>query len=402
MYLFFIKRNTTSCKFNDYYFDNKKNVSLQRSIENTVPMHLKRAILTFVSATVLTIPARAQWKYEIPFPKPLQAESDTVTISFIGDVMMHARQLEFDCAPFLSRIGGITEGADISVANLEYTLAGEPYTGYPCFSAPDSYASYAADRGIDVFLTANNHILDKGDKGLLRTLEVYEGLRRTRGIQYTGTASGAASDTLLNPLMVVGKGIRIALVNFTYGTNNSSPSAFPKVNRMKKENVKALIDRAKAKGADFIIALPHWGNEYQLHHSGTQQDWAEWLAKEGADLIVGAHPHVVQDTSHIHGTPVIYSLGNAVSNMSATNTRLELAATARLVKHSDGRKEVLEPELTFLWCTLPGTLTDSYCTIPVKEYIGRRSEWKSPADYDNMITTYKRVIKETGINEEDN
>lgn len=362
-------------------------------------MHLNRSILTAALTALLTLPAQAQWKYEIPFPKPLQAESDTVTVSFIGDVMMHARQLQYDCTPFLSELGDITGGADISVANLEYTLAGEPYTGYPCFSAPDSYASYAADCGIDVFLTANNHILDKGDRGLLRTLEVYEDMHRTRGIQYTGTASSEASDTLLNPLMVVGKGIRIALVNFTYGTNNSSSSTFPKVNRMKKESVKALIDRAKAKGADFIIALPHWGNEYQLRHSVAQQDWAEWLVKEGVDLIVGAHPHVIQDTTHIAGTPVIYSMGNAVSNMSATNTRLELAVTARLVRHADGRKEVLEPDLTFLWCTLPGTLTDSYCTIPVMDYIGRRDLWKSPADYDNMTSTLKRVTKETGIDQ---
>jgi poly-gamma-glutamate synthesis protein (capsule biosynthesis protein) len=98
--------------------------------------------------------------------------------------------------------------------------------------------------------------------------------------------------------------------------------------------------------------------------------------------------------------PVIYSLGNAVSNMSKENTRLELAVRARFVSHPDGHKEMLEPELSFLWCCLPGKLRDNYVTIPVAAFTGRRDEWRDPSDYDNMITTYHRVTKETGIYEE--
>ena len=93
-------------------------------------------------------------------------------------------------------------------------------------------------------------------------------------------------------------------------------------------------------------------------------------------------------------------MGNAVSNMSKENTRLELAVRSRFVNHPDGHKEMLEPELVFLWCCLPGTLRDNYVTIPVARFMGRRSEWKDPSDYDNMIATYNRVTKETGIYEE--
>ena len=169
---------------------------------------------------------------------------------------------------------------------------------------------------------------------------------------------------------------------------------------MDRGDVKDMMDRAKARGADFIVALPHWGTEYQLRHSREQESWAGWLAEQGADLIVGAHPHVVQDSTHIGGVPVIYSMGNAVSNMSAKDTRLELAVRTRFVHYPDGAKEMLEPELIFLWCCLPGALRDNYVTIPVQDFIGRRDEWLNPYDYDNMINTYNRVTKETGLYEE--
>ena len=145
------------------------------------------------------------------------------------------------------------------------------------------------------------------------------------------------------------------------------------------------------------MALPHWGVEYRLRHSAAQESLARWLADQGVDVIVGAHPHVVQDSCRIGRTPVFYSVGNAVSNMSAANTRLELMVTLRFTRDRTGRTEMLPPQAEFLWCTLPGTLTDNYATIPVKEYIGKRDLWKNPYDYDNMMTTYRRVKAATGI-----
>lgn len=362
---------------------------------------MKAFLVLMTSAILLSMStlAHAQQKYEVPFPRPVTPKRDTVSISFIGDVMMHAKQLNYDCSEFLSRLSPITHDADICVANMEFTLAGEPYTGYPAFSSPDSYAEYAATEGIDVFLTANNHILDKGQEGLRRTLGKYESMRR-RGIFYTGTALDERRDTTVNPLIVACKGVRIALVNFTYGTNTAMEKGYPSVMRMDKERVGAMIERARRKKADFIIALPHWGNEYQLKHSKTQQEWAEWLVEQGVDAIIGAHPHVVQDSTHIKGVPVIYSMGNAVSNMSATNTRLELAVTVRIVRDAGERPEMLEPEIEFLWCTLPGNLIDNYATIMVSDYLGRREEWINASDYDNMTATLARVMKETGIKKE--
>ena len=339
---------------------------------------------------------KAQWQYELPAPKPLWV-SDTVSVFIMGDVMMHSKQLDYDCRRFFARCEHLIKEADVAAANMEFTLAGEPYTGYPAFSAPDHYAEYVADCGTNVFLTANNHILDKGAKGLERTLRIYDSMEAGRGILYTGCAADACQDTLRNPLMIDRNGIRLALVNFTYGTNSGNPaSPSPIVKRMNRETVAGMMKRAR-ENADFVIVLPHWGEEYRLRHNSTQEAWARWLVEQGASIVIGAHPHVVQDTTHIAGVPVVYSMGNAVSNMTAQNTRLELAVRFKAIRNWKGEKKISEPELVFLWCTVPGMLEDNYSTIPVDEYIGKRELWKNPADYDNMISTLARVKKETGI-----
>lgn len=368
-------------------------------------------ILTLLLAVILqVIPSMAQVlrdrkpsdKLDLFFKDNLTSiisleSRDTVKVIFIGDVMMHSKQLDKDWKMFFRNLEGRFKGADLAVANMEFPLAGKPYTGYPAFSTPDDYPQVIADAGIDVFLGANNHVLDKGSAGLVRTLEIYRSMRSSKGILFTGISSDEKEDEELYPLIVPIGGIRLAFVNFTYGSNMGPDSKWPKVNLMNKEDISKAMQRAKEKGADYIIALPHWGIEYQLTHSTSQMNMAKWLVDEGADVILGAHPHVVQDTCRIEGVPVVFSMGNAVSNMSIINSRLELAVTLNFLNNGDGTSRMLEPKIEFLWCTLPGKLTDSYATIAVKDFEGRREEWIEPSDYDNMMATYRRVKDATGI-----
>ena len=310
---------------------------------------------------------------------------------------MHSRQLDYDCSTFLAGISPALRQADIAIANMEFSLGGPPYSGYPAFSAPDEYASYISeDCGVDVLLTANNHILDKGRRGLTRTLNVYD----TLGVKHTGAATDSMALAKTYPLMLNVHGIRIAILNFTYGTNNpiGSSSGWPAVNLMHEDEVLRAIRRAKELEADFMIALPHWGTEYELRHDKKQEEWAVRLISEGVNAIVGTHPHVVQDTTYIKGAPVIYSTGNAISNMSARNTRLGLAVKIKFIHDTaSGVKKMLKPELKFTWCTLPETLTEGYKTIFCDEWTGSREEWITPSDHDNMIATLERVKKATGI-----
>lgn len=343
---------------------------------------------------------------------------DTLTMVFIGDIMLHSAQIEntarpdgtFDFSGYFPDIKDDLSRADIAVANMEFTLAGPPYSGYPAFCAPDAYAEYMAGCGIDVFLTANNHILDKGESGLVRTLEKYREMERNLGIRMTGSAENPDSAARNMPLIVRSKDFTIAFINCTYGTNLSTGKKFPGTYMMSdRETVSAAFDRAEKAGADLIVALPHWGIEYDLHHSAGQEEYAVWLAGQGADIIIGAHPHVVQDADTLtvmsgnkeRKVPVIYSLGNAISNMSAPNTQVGLMLTVKAVERPCG-VHILPPEYEFLWCSLPGRLSRSHTTVKIAGHIGKKEEWTREYEYGKMLSTYREVLKQTGLKPENN
>ncbi len=352
------------------------------------------------------------------YVKPIP--TDTIRLTIIGDVMMHRPQLEncreryarehggadpsdpsnYDFTPCLAPIRNILESADVCVANMEFTHSGPPFTGYPAFSAPESWSSYVADCGVDVFLMANNHILDGGPQGAARTIAVYETMAE-RGVRHTGCFADETDFESGNPLIIECKGLKIGIVDFTYGTNVPPTTEWPKVCIADKDEIAAAMKKARDK-ADIVIAIPHWGEEYELRHSKWQEETAAFLLRRGADAIIGAHPHVVQDietmtTPFGKRVPTVYSLGNIISNMSAANTQIGLVVTLPLVLYSDGSAALAEPEYTLTWCSLPGRLTDCHVTIPVSDYINRRSEWKNPYDYDKMLNTYERILKTSGI-----
>lgn len=369
----------------------------------------RKAIILLMSAAVAISAAAtdvfAQIRTSVSKARPLYGR-DTVTICVMGDMMMHIAQIEnahrwgkwYDFSRYFGLMKDRISRADVAIANMEYTLAGEPYTGYPTFSAPDCYAEYLADCGFDIFLAANNHIFDKGSRGAARTLEKYAALGSSHGIRYCGLAASQEDRDKTYPLIINLKGISIALVNFTYGTNLGADLHWPKVNYMNdRTGLKEALDRSS--DADFTLVLPHWGNEYELTHSQQQRETAQWLVENGADMIIGTHPHVVQDCETIDGVQVAYSLGNAVSNMSAANTQIGLMAEIKIVREDNGDVRVLPIEFTWLWCSRPGGYCNSYCVLPVEEAIGSRGKWMGAWEYDKMTATFERVRTTTGINQ---
>ena len=312
--------------------------------------------------------------------------------------MMHTNQIskaqkgeEFDFSSYFKLIEDKIASADIAVANMEFTLAGEPYSGYPCFSAPDCFAEHIAGTGFDVFLAANNHIFDKGSVGAQRTLEIYRRMEQEGKVRFTGLAESIEDRENRNPLIIKKKDFSIAFINFTYGTNAGYQSHWPKTTYLGERKFIAEAMKKAEDSADMTIVLPHWGQEYQLTHSQEQEDIARWLVSLGADAIIGSHPHVVQDTTTIDHTPIVYSLGNAVSNMSASNTQIELMVTLRIIRTESGSCKLLPIEYTWLWCSRPGGYGTDYTVLTVEDQTDNKDQWYGPWEHDKMMSTYSRV-----------
>jgi poly-gamma-glutamate capsule biosynthesis protein CapA/YwtB (metallophosphatase superfamily) len=254
-----------------------------------------------------------------------------LSMVFIGDIMGHDEQIwsaenrethQFDYNDVFRYVKPVISGADLAIANFEVTLGGPPYKGYPQFSSPPALAAACRNAGIDCMVTANNHAADRGKKGITGTINRLDSL----GILHTGTFLDKACRDSLSPLMIRKNGFSIALLNYTYGTNGFNVPEPVVVNILDKERVAEDIRKARNKNPDIIILFVHWGTEYDTVPSKTQTDLAGYFLSQGADLVIGSHPHVLQkmvrekNPTNRKDAIVVYSLGNFVSNQRKPKT----------------------------------------------------------------------------------
>lgn len=278
-------------------------------------------------------------------------EDIVVNIVGIGDTLCHSQNFKdayniqtdsYDFLPMFKNVRKYIENATIAVGNLETTLAGKErgFSGYPCFNSPDELAYDLKRIGIDILTTANNHSLDTGYSGLVATLDTLDRYE----VLHTGTARSLEEQnvTLFKDL----NGIKTAFLCFTYGTNGIP---VPKgkeycVNLIDKNFMKSRLDKAKEEGAELICVSMHWGDEYRIKPTKEQEDLAEFLIKNGADVILGNHSHVpepmeMKKVSLEDGTVregfVIYSMGNFFSAQTKNYTRDTLIVNVEIRK--DGR-----------------------------------------------------------------
>lgn len=247
---------------------------------------------------------------------------DTTRLSllFAGDIMGHDSQIasaynattkKYDYSSCFQFLRPYVDSVDLAIANLEVTLAGPPYKGYPQFSSPDALAVTLKDVGFDVLVTANNHSVDRGRKGIERTIKVLDSLQ----ISHTGTFKDSIAKEEQTPLMVEKNGFRLAILNYTYGTNGIPVPKPNVVNHLDTAIMRRDLEKAKSSNPDVVIVFTHWGEEYQSLPSKNQKDLAEFCLKHGAMLVIGAHPHVLQpmEWRKEKNQFVAYSLGNFVS-----------------------------------------------------------------------------------------
>lgn len=275
-------------------------------------------------------------------------ESKEFSLIFTGDVMQHDSQIkgaynptnktyEYDSNFFYLK--DILSSADYTIANLELTLAGKPYKGYPTFSSPDNLAVSLQNNGVDCLVTANNHSCDRRKKGIVRTIDVLDSLN----LPHTGTFKSVEARDSLYPMLIEKNGFRIVLLNYTYGTNGIPVPSPTVVNLIDKETIKKDLSRAKRMKPDKIITIIHWGWEYQSYPNPNQKSTADFMIENGCDIIIGMHPHVIQPMENYYDTVLqkdvvkIYSLGNFISNQRKRKTdggsilRIELQKSGNLV-----------------------------------------------------------------------
>lgn len=291
-------------------------------------------------------------------PVCMHGQVPQVSLLFVGDLMQHQAQIDaalrtdgsYDYRHCFSLVKERISQADLAIGNLEVTLGGEPYRGYPQFSAPDEYLCALKDVGFDILATANNHSLDRRRKGLERTLTLID----SAGLTAVGTYRNASDRASRYPLIVKKNGLRIALLCATYGTNGITASPPNMVNSLDREELAADIHTARTMRADVIIAIVHWGNEYQQHPTDEQRTLAHWLIGQGVDHIIGSHPHVVQPIELVPHSEypthhaVIYSLGNYVSNMSIAHGTVGLCVELIIEKIGPTtRLKALSPHLVW-------------------------------------------------------
>lgn len=292
-------------------------------------------------------------------------EYPEATLVFVGDAMQHQAQLdtarklgngEYDYSDCFTLIAPAIKDADYAVCNLEVPLGGGPtYSGYPCFSAPDSYAQALIDAGFDMMLTANNHCLDRHGKAAIRTLDALDSLK----IDHIGTFRNIAERDSLVPFIKDIKGYKIAFLNYTYGTNGIQPDHGIEVAYIDKDKIKKEVDSAREKGAELVIVAMHWGIEYVLIENNVQRDLSEFLTDCGVDMIIGGHPHVVQPMKVHHNSKedkdvlTVYSLGNFISNMKTADTRGGAMVWITLNRDEEGKAKLKNVEYETLFSAKP-------------------------------------------------
>lgn len=327
---------------------------------------------------------------------------------FVGDAMQHQAQLDqarkvaggngYDYSDCFTYIAPEITAADYAVCNLEVPLGGGPdYSGYPCFSAPDSYAQALKDAGFDMFLTANNHCLDRRDRGARKTLEALDRL----GVDHIGTYNDSTDRRQRVPFIKTINGIKVGFLNYTYGTNGIEPKDGVEVSLIDRDRMAREIAATREAGAEIVCVAMHWGVEYVLLPGETQKSLARFLVDQGVDLIIGGHPHVIQPMEVVHNERenkdvlLVYSLGNFISNMKTGDTRGGALVKARIERGADGKvrfKNAVYDTFFSAKPTRPGTnfmVIPSYMTDKIPS--GQLQHWYQ---FDN---TARRIFNKFNV-----
>ena len=282
-----------------------------------------------------------------------QTEADAeIDLIMVGDILLHTPIEEYSkqadgtydySAIFTNQKEDISD-ADLSLVNQEVIIGGEDLgiSGYPAFNCSYNLANNLESTGFNVILHATNHALDKGKKGVVNCLNNW----KTNHPNMTVLGINDSKEASDNIYVYEKDGMKIAILNYTYGTNGIPlPSDMPYAVNMLEED-KVVADIAKAKEiSDFVVVCPHWGTEYLLGTDSMQKKWTKIFLDNGVDLVIGTHPHVIEpiemltDETTGHQMLVYYSLGNFVNWTSSTGSGISDRMLGGMAKVKLGRDD---------------------------------------------------------------
>lgn len=332
-------------------------------------------------------------------------EREAITLVAAGDCLMHNTQISsgrqsngtYSFSFFFPEVRKLIEEGDYSSTNFEAPMAGEArgYTGYPLFNSPDAAAVAFKEAGFDLVVTANNHIMDQGIKGAVRTMQVLH----QAGLDTAGTQERAdQSHWLIKDI----RGVKVGYLAYSYSTNGIAiPSGYPYFfNLLEKNKVMADI-RALRPQVDILVLVLHWGVEYTPKPTQEQRNLAKQFFEAGADAILGSHPHVIQtmETMKIDGKDkfVIYGMGNFISHQIGQERNSGIVLKLSFVKDLKKNQTWLQ-EVSYT-PTYSHNYMDQgrqkFRVVPVEETIARIQKGQEPHLSARDLPVLQSVLKDT-------
>lgn len=268
--------------------------------------------------------------------------TNSLSLTFVGDIFIQRQILNSYYDPknkkyiFPEKIfEDIKEEikGDISSVVLDTVIAGNIYepSSYPLYNAPCEILDVIKNIGFNLIITANNHCLDKGERGLLESIKNI----KERNLLYLGT--NLSPNPTERVLIIEKNGIKLGILAYTYGTNGIYPPKGKEylVNYIDEEKIKRDIDLLKEEKVEFIVTYLHWGEEYREKPTDYQRNLAKRLINLGVDFIVGSHPHSVGIFEKIKDKYCFYSLGNFFADqylLALSKTKFGLITRINLFK----------------------------------------------------------------------
>jgi poly-gamma-glutamate capsule biosynthesis protein CapA/YwtB (metallophosphatase superfamily) len=341
------------------------------------------------------------------------APSMQIKFAVAGDVMAHGPQIAaaydkqcdcYDFKPAFATAAPLFKDVDVAIANLETTLPGKNYSGYPQFGAPDALVDGATSAGINLFLNANNHCLDKGKEGVLRTLQVLD----EKKIPHLGTYASEKDYEQNRVFLLKKNGLTVALLNYTYGTNGFKTPPGVVVDLIDKANISTDIAKAREMHVDAVIVFFHFGKEYLNKPDAYQREMVAHALASGADIVIGGHPHHAQpyELFHYEGQSaphlVAYSLGNFVSAQRQPYTDGGMVLYFTLSKKADAKEgaagqpqlEISDVHHKLVWVYISHEgERKQFRILPVEQSLAEQDRLKLPPEAIAGMTAYRDAVE---------